>query len=114
MEAQVEKKRGATMEEEEQMKEKMLNKPLPFHKLLGFADAIDWVLMGLGTLGSIVHGMAQPVGYLLLGKALDAFGKNTHDHNQMVKALLKVYTVYLPLSVFCFPTNIYPLTNIII
>lgn len=111
MGAQVEKKRGATMEEEEeeeQMTEKMVNKPLPFHKLLGFADAIDWVLMGLGTLGSIVHGMAQPVGYLLLGKALDAFGKNTHDHNLMVKALLKVYTVYLPLSFFCFPTNTYP------
>ncbi|GLT48959.1 hypothetical protein SLA2020_225460 [Shorea laevis] len=24
--------------------------------------------MALGTLGSIVHGMAQPIGYLLLGK----------------------------------------------
>uniref|UniRef100_A0A0A0LTG8 Uncharacterized protein n=1 Tax=Cucumis sativus TaxID=3659 RepID=A0A0A0LTG8_CUCSA len=59
----------------------------PFHKLLVYADALDWVLMGLGTFGSVIHGMAQPIGYLLLGKALDAFGNNIDDIDAMVDAL---------------------------
>lgn len=69
--------------------------PLPFHKLLGYADALDWVLMALGTFGSIIHGTAQPLGYLLLGKALDAFGNNIDDIDAMVDALYKVYLVIL-------------------
>lgn len=68
---------------------------MPFLKLLSYADALDWTLMTLGTLGSIVHGMAQPIGYLLLGRALDAFGDSINaDHqvdiNAMVQGLKKV------------------------
>lgn len=63
---------------------------LPFFTLLSYADLVDWILMGLGTLGSIVHGMALPVGYLLLGKALNAFGNNIDDQDAMVAALKKV------------------------
>nr|QVT92312.1 ABC transporter [Salvia miltiorrhiza] len=74
----------------------------PFHKLLRQADKVDWILMGLGTLGSIVHGLAQPVGYYLLGKALDAFGKNINNPDQMVKALFKVvpYVWYMAFATF--------------
>lgn len=68
---------------------------LPFFKLLSYADAIDWILMGLGTLGAIVHGMALPVGYLLLGKALNAFGNNINDQDAMVHALEKVHSTYI-------------------
>lgn len=63
---------------------------LAYGKLLRHADGLDWILMGLGTLGSVVHGLAQPVGYFLLGKALDAFGSNINDTDEMVKALKKV------------------------
>uniref|UniRef100_A0A7N0UQN6 Uncharacterized protein n=1 Tax=Kalanchoe fedtschenkoi TaxID=63787 RepID=A0A7N0UQN6_KALFE len=63
---------------------------VPFTKLLSYADAVDWILIALGTLGSVVHGMAQPVGYLLLGKALNSFGSNIGDVNLMVDALYKV------------------------
>lgn len=69
---------------------KATSETLPFHKLLSEADALDWTLMALGTLGSIVHGLAQPVGYYLLGKALDAFGNNIDDTAAMVRALKKV------------------------
>ncbi|KAF8669995.1 hypothetical protein HU200_051180 [Digitaria exilis] len=62
----------------------------PFFGLLCYADTVDWLLMALGTLGSIIHGIAFPVGYLLLGKALDAFGTNIHDQEGMVHALYKV------------------------
>jgi hypothetical protein len=61
-----------------------------FFGLLCYADTVDWLLMALGTLGSIIHGMAFPVGYLLLGKALDAFGTNINDPEGMVHALYKV------------------------
>nr|GEZ92441.1 ABC transporter B family member 19-like [Tanacetum cinerariifolium] len=63
------------------------DQPLPFTKLLSYADALDYTLMALASLGSIIHGLAQPLGYLLLGKAIDAFGTNIHDDKAMVKAL---------------------------
>lgn len=86
---QVEEKNRDVTEEEKKDGE-AANKAFPFYMLLRYADTLDWTLMALGTLGSIVHGMAQPVGYLLLGKALNAFGDNINDIHGMVKALKKV------------------------
>lgn len=63
----------------------------PFHKLLSYGDALDWVLMAFGTFGSLLHGLAQPIGYLLLGKALNAFGNNINDLDAMVHALYQVF-----------------------
>lgn len=57
--------------------------------------------MALGTLGSVVHGMAQPIGYLLLGKALDAFGNNIDDLDAMVDALYEVYLPIVFILLFC-------------
>lgn len=65
-------------------------KPFPFFGLLCYADKVDWLLMALGTVGSAIHGMAFPIGYLLLGKALDAFGTNINNQEGMVQALYKV------------------------
>lgn len=63
---------------------------LAFRQLLSYADAWDWVMMAAGTLGSVIHGLAQPIGYYLLGKALDAYGNNISDTEAMVKALKQV------------------------
>ncbi|PWA59620.1 sulfonylurea receptor, P-loop containing nucleoside triphosphate hydrolase [Artemisia annua] len=78
------------------------DQPLPFTKLLSYADALDYTLMALASLGSIIHGLAQPLGYLLLGKAIDAFGTNIHDDKAMVKALYKVipYVWYMAFATF--------------
>nr|XP_043616145.1 ABC transporter B family member 19-like [Erigeron canadensis] len=78
------------------------DQPLPFTKLLSYADALDYTLMALASLGSIIHGLAQPLGYLLLGKAIDAFGNNIHDDIGMVKALKKVipYVWYMAFATF--------------
>jgi ATP-binding cassette subfamily B (MDR/TAP) protein 1 len=70
-------------------------KPFPFFGLLCYADKVDWLLMALGTLGSAIHGMAFPIGYLLLGKALDAFGTNINDQEGMVHALYKVNIIMI-------------------
>ncbi|KAI3955480.1 hypothetical protein MKW92_006772 [Papaver armeniacum] len=81
-------------------------KPLPFHKLLSYADPLDWTLMALGTLGSVVHGSAQPVGYLLLGKAINAFGDNIDDTDAMVTALYKVIPFVWYMAIATFPAGI--------
>jgi hypothetical protein len=96
------------IENEKKKDKKIINKPLPFHKLLSYADAVDWLLMALGTLGSIIHGTAQPIGYLLLGKALNAFGSNIGDDAAMVKALDKVciYVIFPCISIN-FHANLY-------
>ncbi|GJN12427.1 hypothetical protein PR202_ga30703 [Eleusine coracana subsp. coracana] len=75
-------------------------KPFSFFRLLCYADKIDWFLMALGTIGSIIHGIAFPIGYLLLGKALDAFGTNINDQDGMVHALNKVvpYVWYMAIA----------------
>ncbi|KAK9293108.1 hypothetical protein L1049_021094 [Liquidambar formosana] len=85
---------------------KIIPKALPFHKLLTYADAMDWTLMALGTLGSIVHGMAQPIGYMLLGKALNAYGSNIHNEDAMVKALDKVIPFVWYMAIATFPAGI--------
>lgn len=74
----------------EMSENEITSQTLSFYKLLSEADQLDWILMSLGTLGSIVHGLAQPIGFLLLGKALDAFGNHINDTDEMVTALKKV------------------------
>ncbi|XAR71552.1 hypothetical protein NMG60_11017887, partial [Bertholletia excelsa] len=87
-------------------KKKISDQDLAFHVLLSYADAWDWTLMVLGTLGSVVHGLAQPVGYLLLGKALDAFGNNMLDRKEMVKALYKIVPYVWYMAIATFPAGI--------
>ncbi|KAL6122983.1 hypothetical protein ACLB2K_075506 [Fragaria x ananassa] len=62
--------------------------------------------MVLGTLGSVVHGMAFPVGYLLLGRALNAFGSNINYTAAMVKALNKVIPFVWYMAFATFPAGI--------
>ncbi|GLJ54828.1 hypothetical protein SUGI_1177560 [Cryptomeria japonica] len=71
-----------------------------FFRLLSYADSIDVVLMVLGTIGGLGHGLAHPGGYLFLGMALQAFGTHQNDTDAMVKALYKVlpYVWYLAVA----------------
>ncbi|XP_071713467.1 ABC transporter B family member 14-like [Rutidosis leptorrhynchoides] len=82
------------------------DKPLPFTKLLSYAGPLDYTLMAFASLGSIIHGLAQPLGYLLLGKAIDAFGNNIHDDVGMVKALKKVIPFVWYMAFATFPAGI--------
>ncbi|KOM40983.1 hypothetical protein LR48_Vigan04g118100 [Vigna angularis] len=91
---------------DDEHKKKKEVKSLAFLKLLSYADMVDWILMGLGSVGSIVHGMALPVGYLLLGKALDAFGNNIEDIDAMVKALKKIVPFVWYMAIATFPAGV--------
>ncbi|WVZ18365.1 hypothetical protein V8G54_005687 [Vigna mungo] len=91
---------------DDENKKKEEVKSLAFLKLLSYADMVDWILMGLGSVGSIVHGMALPVGYLLLGKALDAFGNNIENIDAMVKALKKVVPFVWYMAIATFPAGV--------
>nr|GMD20476.1 ABC transporter B family member 19-like [Ipomoea batatas] len=93
-------------EEEAAREKKCVAQTLPFHRLLSYADGLDWTLMVLGTLGSIVHGLAQPVGYLLLGKALNAFGANIHDTDAMVHSLKKIVPYVWYMAIATFPAGV--------
>ncbi|KAK3404217.1 hypothetical protein EUGRSUZ_K00534 [Eucalyptus grandis] len=100
---QVERKETEVLED---VKKKSDPTGLPFYKLLKYADTLDWILMALGTIGSVVHGMAQPVGYLLLGKALNAFGSRIEDKDGMVHALKKVVPYVWYMAIATFPAGI--------
>jgi ATP-binding cassette subfamily B (MDR/TAP) protein 1 len=70
-------------EEEEEVKktekkdeEHEKTKTVPFYKLFAFADSFDFLLMILGTLGSIGNGLGFPLMTLLFGDLIDAFGEN--------------------------------------
>lgn len=54
-------------------------KTVPFYKLFAFADSFDFLLMILGTLGSIGNGLGFPIMTLLFGDLVDAFGQNQTD-----------------------------------
>ncbi|KAG2290692.1 hypothetical protein Bca52824_050296 [Brassica carinata] len=51
-------------------------KTVPFYKLFAFADSFDFLLMILGTLGSIGNGLGFPIMTILFGDLVDAFGEN--------------------------------------
>ncbi|CAG7873565.1 unnamed protein product [Brassica rapa] len=83
-----ETKRSRDEEEKEDKEVKKNNnedhektKTVPFYKLFAFADSFDFLLMTLGTLGSIGNGLGFPIMTILFGDLVDAFGENQNDSN---------------------------------
>jgi ATP-binding cassette subfamily B (MDR/TAP) protein 1 len=93
-------------EEEEEVKktekkdeEHEKTKTVPFYKLFAFADSFDFLLMILGTLGSIGNGLGFPLMTLLFGDLIDAFGENqTNTTDKVSKVALKF--VWLGIGTF--------------
>ncbi|VVB03571.1 unnamed protein product [Arabis nemorensis] len=68
-------------------------------ELFGFADSFDYLLMFLGTLGSIGNGLGFPIMTILFGDLVDAFGQNQTDVTDKVsKVALKF--VWLGIGTF--------------
>ncbi|KAM6588657.1 hypothetical protein CsatA_011262 [Cannabis sativa] len=43
-------------------------------KLFSFADFYDYVLMGIGTIGAIIHGASVPIFFIFFGKLINVIG----------------------------------------
>ncbi|KAL3832923.1 hypothetical protein ACJIZ3_007659 [Penstemon smallii] len=81
---------------EQEVKE--LKKTVPFYKLFSFADSIDKVLMTIGTIAAIGHGLTQPFVSLLLGEIIDAFGKGQGSNTVSLVSKVSLKYVYLALG----------------
>jgi len=66
------------------------DRSFPFFGLLCYADALDWLLMVSGTMGSFIHGMGPSMSYYILGKTLDVVGNNMGNNEATVHELSKV------------------------
>ncbi|KAG5524212.1 hypothetical protein RHGRI_031022 [Rhododendron griersonianum] len=60
--------------EEEEEKEKKKPKTVPFFKLFAFADAYDYLLMFVGSVGACIHGASVPVFFIFFGKLINIIG----------------------------------------
>ncbi|XP_051136695.1 ABC transporter B family member 11-like [Andrographis paniculata] len=81
-------------------KEKELLQTVPFLKLFSFSDFTDKVLMSVGMIGAVGNGLAQPLISLLLGEAIDAFGRSAQSH-QTVSYVSKVSLKVIYLALGC-------------
>lgn len=52
---------------------------VPYHKLFSFADSIDYLLMLVGTIGSVGNGVTMPLMTLLFGSLVDSFGASASN-----------------------------------
>nr|ACF22787.1 MDR-like ABC transporter [Brachypodium distachyon] len=81
------------------------DEPFPFFGLFCYADALDWLFMMLGTMGSFVHGMSPSMSYYILGKCVDAFGNNIGDQDAIVHGLSKLIPYMWFLALITLPAG---------
>lgn len=62
-----------------------------FGELFRFADGLDYVLMGIGSLGAIVHGSSLPLFLRFFADLVNSFGSYANDVDKMTQEVLKVY-----------------------
>ncbi|KAF7083838.1 hypothetical protein CFC21_087581 [Triticum aestivum] len=86
------------------------DEPFPFFGLLCYADALDWLLMVSGTIGSFVHGMAPAMSYYILGKAVDMFGDNIGNREAIVHQLTKLLPYMWSLAIITLPAGMIEIT----
>ncbi|KAL5807361.1 hypothetical protein ACOSQ3_030252 [Xanthoceras sorbifolium] len=64
-----------------------------FGELFRFADGLDYVLMGIGSLGAFVHGCSLPLFLRFFADLVNSFGSNANDMDKMTQEVLK-YAFY--------------------
>ncbi|KAI3957312.1 hypothetical protein MKW98_003033 [Papaver atlanticum] len=67
--------------------------PVAFEELFRFADRLDYVLMGIGTVGALVHGCSLPVFLRFFADLVNSFGSNANNVDKMMQEVLK-YAFY--------------------
>ncbi|KAG9441707.1 hypothetical protein H6P81_017561 [Aristolochia fimbriata] len=66
---------------------------VPITHLFRFADKLDCVLMGIGSLGAVVHGCSLPVFLRFFADLVNSFGANAGNPDKMMQEVLK-YAFY--------------------
>lgn len=64
--------------------------PVGLGELFRFADGLDYVLMGIGTVGAIVHGTSLPLFLRFFADLVNSFGSNANNVDKMTQEVLKV------------------------
>ncbi|TKY62124.1 ABC transporter B family member 1 [Spatholobus suberectus] len=64
-----------------------------FGELFRFADGLDYLLMGIGTLGAVVHGCSLPLFLRFFADLVNSFGSNANDVDRMTREVVK-YAFY--------------------
>ena len=63
-----------------------------FGDLFRFADGLDYFLMGIGTVGAIVHGCSLPLFLRFFADLVNSFGSNANNVDKMTQEVVKVIT----------------------
>ena len=61
-----------------------------FGELFRFADGLDYVLMGIGSMGAFVHGCSLPLFLRFFADLVNSFGSNANNMDKMMQEVLKV------------------------
>ncbi|CAI0469185.1 unnamed protein product [Linum tenue] len=61
-----------------------------FKELFRFADGLDYVLMGIGSVGAFVHGCSLPLFLRFFADLVNSFGSNANDMDKMTQEVLKL------------------------
>lgn len=69
-----------------------------FGELFRFADGLDYVLMGIGSVGAFVHGCSLPLFLRFFADLVNSFGSNANNIDKMMQEVLKVRTEILKFS----------------
>ncbi|KAG7573886.1 ABC transporter type 1 transmembrane domain superfamily [Arabidopsis suecica] len=64
-----------------------------FKELFRFADGLDYVLMGIGSVGAFVHGCSLPLFLRFFADLVNSFGSNANNVDKMMEEVLK-YALY--------------------
>ncbi|XP_021892726.1 ABC transporter B family member 1-like [Carica papaya] len=64
-----------------------------FGELFRFADGLDYVLMGIGSVGAFVHGCSLPLFLRFFADLVNSFGSNANNIDKMMQEVLK-YALY--------------------
>ncbi|KAD3337510.1 hypothetical protein R6Q59_027610 [Mikania micrantha] len=64
-----------------------------FGELFRFADRLDYVLMGIGTIGAFVHGCSLPIFLRFFADLVNSFGSNSNNIDKMSQEVTR-YAYY--------------------
>ncbi|OAE32984.1 hypothetical protein AXG93_673s1620 [Marchantia polymorpha subsp. ruderalis] len=78
-----------------------------YRRLLAYADALDYLLMALGTIGGIGDGLIQPLSYYITSGLMNTFGQglNEVDPREFQHEINKFAVLYIYLALGSFAAS---------